>query len=74
MGKKHCCCGCSTYADTFDRSNSTDIGDDWDESSGDWSILDHELREAGSNGATAVFGGQDNGTSLISGGSTTGHH
>lgn len=32
------CCDCEYFADTFDRSNSTDIGSDWTETAGDWSI------------------------------------
>lgn len=35
---------CHIFADTFDRSNSTDLGADWTEVIGDWSISDDLLR------------------------------
>ena len=40
---KDCCCGCEVFVDEFNRSNDTDIGPDWDEVSGDWSIASNNL-------------------------------
>jgi hypothetical protein len=41
-----CCCGevvpCEFFADDFNRSNSTDMGSDWTETAGDWSIDSNE--------------------------------
>jgi len=44
MGDRRCCClGCPTYSDDFNRANSTDLGDNWEECSGNWEIKDNEL-------------------------------
>lgn len=34
------CCGCEYHFDDFNRSSSTDVGGDYTETSGDWSIVD----------------------------------
>lgn len=55
----NCCCEgapCPTYADGFDRADSTDLGPDWDEESGDWEIKSFQLYEPGTPGAIAVYG------------------
>jgi hypothetical protein len=38
-----CCCDCYTFLDTFTRSNSTDVGPDWQECTGDWQIFNNAL-------------------------------
>jgi len=53
---RRCCCkrrptGCVILDDTFDRSDSTDLGSDWDEKSGNWSIDSNTLKEAGTPGS-----------------------
>lgn len=41
-----CCCqGCWSWSDLFNRGNSTDPGDDWDEVDGDWGIYNFALVE-----------------------------
>lgn len=44
MGRR-CCCpkGCAIGEDAFNRTDSTDLGSDWDEVSGSWEIADNEL-------------------------------
>lgn len=46
MPTKRCCCpgDCLITSDDFDRANSTDIGSDWEEMSGDWDIFSNKLR------------------------------
>jgi hypothetical protein len=56
---RRCCCkrrptGCVILDDTFDRSDSTDLGSDWDEKSGNWSIDSNALKEAGTPGSQVV--------------------
>ena len=45
MGRRRCCCneGCVTFRDDFDREDSTSLGADWTECSGDWEIWDEHL-------------------------------
>jgi hypothetical protein len=45
MGRRCCCVqgGCEIGEDTFTRSDSTNLGSDWDELSGSWEIKDNEL-------------------------------
>jgi hypothetical protein len=46
MGRRRCCCNCWTWADNFNRADSTDIGSDWDEyGGGDWEIVSNALKE-----------------------------
>lgn len=42
-----CCCAltCWSFEDDFNRTNSTSLGTDWNEASGDWGILNNELVE-----------------------------
>jgi hypothetical protein len=55
MGRRRCCCaGCPVFSDDFDRDDSDDLGSDWDERSGFWSISDSELVESGTTGALVV--------------------
>ena len=59
---RRCCCKCFVFTDDFDRTDSTDVGSDWNEVVGDWEILDNELHEeAGLSTGTAnakIFGMQ----------------
>jgi hypothetical protein len=55
MGDRRCCCGCWTGSDDFNRADSTDLGDDWDERSGDWEIKSNQLYESGNAGAMVIF-------------------
>lgn len=50
------CCGrgCPSWTDRFNRADSTDVGPDWEEVSGDWSIAANALHESGSPGALAI--------------------
>lgn len=43
-----CCCaaGCGIFEDYFNRANSSDIGSDWTETTGDWSISGNKLSVA----------------------------
>lgn len=50
-----CCCECCQHGDEFNRADSTDLGSDWDERSGDWSISSNQLYEAGTAGAMVIF-------------------
>ena len=49
MGAKHnkCCCpeavSCLIASDDFDRTDSTSLGSDWVEKTGDWEIVSNEL-------------------------------
>lgn len=38
-----CCPGCTLFSDAFTRSNSSDLGANWDELAGDWSISSNAL-------------------------------
>ncbi len=40
-----CCApaGCDYFTDEFTRADSTDLGDDWTEDTGDWSIASNML-------------------------------
>jgi hypothetical protein len=50
MGGAWCaCCGCAIIQDDFTRSNSTDMGDDWTEESGDWQISTNRASTTDSN-------------------------
>ncbi len=40
---------CTQFEDNFDRSNSSDIGSDWSEESGDWSIASNKLSISSAN-------------------------
>jgi hypothetical protein len=48
------CCCCRVLNDDFDRDNSTDLGNNWTEASGDWSILSNGLKNAASSGGIAL--------------------
>ena len=58
MGRRRCCCPgeCFVFADTFAEGNTTDLGSDWNEVSGDWGILSQELVEDYSDGADCNSG------------------
>jgi len=45
MGRRCCCAagGCKIGEDAFNRTDSTNLGTDWDEVSGSWEIKDNEL-------------------------------
>ena len=47
------CCptGCVYFSDTFDRANNTNLGADWTETSGDWSIDTNRLKIAATDNA-----------------------
>lgn len=45
----NCCCTCFTSRDDFTRANSTNLGADWTETSGDWSILSNNATVAAAN-------------------------
>jgi len=53
---RRCCCveGCIILQDDFDRDNSTDLGSQWTEVSGDWEIDTDQLVEAGTTNARIV--------------------
>jgi hypothetical protein len=52
-GSDCCHCGdCAILADSFTRSDSTNIGPDWVESTGNWEILSNELK---ANNAGIVY-------------------
>ena len=36
----------ATRSDTFDRANSTSLGADWTEDSGDWEIVSNNVSQA----------------------------
>jgi hypothetical protein len=38
-----CCCDCYTFLDDFTRPNSTDVGPNWQECTGDWRIFNNSL-------------------------------
>jgi len=38
MATQRCCCTCSYGEDDFNRADSTDVGDKWEEHLGDWEI------------------------------------
>ncbi len=44
--KSKCCSSCDIFEDNFIRSDSTNIGSDWEEVSGDWSISSSTLLAA----------------------------
>ena len=46
-----CACCCVDLEDTFNRSNSTNIGPDWTEEAGSWEINGNSLRVS----STTVF-------------------
>ena len=46
--------GCTILSDSFDRDDSTDIGTDWDEVEGDWSISSNRLVVSGSGIAATI--------------------
>jgi hypothetical protein len=45
MAPRKCCCnvGCDIASDDFNRADSTSVGSDWDEESGDWAIASNKL-------------------------------
>ena len=53
MPDRRCCClrDCWSVSDDFDRTNSTDVSDDWVELVGDWEIDTNRLQETGTSGA-----------------------
>lgn len=53
--KENCCCGCPVYTDGFGRDDSTDLGADWTEVSGNWQIKSYQLYEPGNSGAIALY-------------------
>lgn len=40
------CCGCTILDDTFNRADSSILGDDWNEVSGNWEIVSNKLQIA----------------------------
>lgn len=48
-----CCESCDIFSDDFNRADSSDLGADWDEVSGSWSITSNTLRTSSTN-AVAV--------------------
>lgn len=44
-----CCVNCVILEDTFDRADSTSLGSDWDERSGDWNITSNTARCSSAN-------------------------
>ena len=49
-----CCGGCDIFADTFDRSDSSTPGADWNEDSGDWDIVSNALAIVATTGGIAT--------------------
>jgi len=49
-GHPCCCKGCEVLVDLFNRANSSNIGNQWVEHSGGWSIASNELAEDGTTG------------------------
>ena len=50
MSRRKCCCGgCTYFTDDFDRSDSSDLGSNWTEEAGSWSISSSNLVTASSN-------------------------
>lgn len=45
MSRRRCCCKCPTVGDTFNRSDSTDLGLLWGEIAGDSDIYSNTLRQ-----------------------------
>lgn len=63
FGPAPCCCpseDCWVFQDDFQREDSTDLGDDWNEAAGtDWEVLEGRLHEKVGGGGTVgamVFG------------------
>lgn len=57
MGFFWCCCTageCWTFEDDFNRSDSSDLGSDWNEISGDWEIDTNRLHEPSTSGPDKV--------------------
>jgi len=52
--RRRCCCECIVYWDDFNREDSTTV-DGWTEVSGDWSIHDSTLEEAGTDDAIITY-------------------
>lgn len=55
-GRRRCCCGCLFFTDDFYRlgGDTTDLGDNWLEVNGEWSIASSKLSEEGNANALAV--------------------
>lgn len=48
MARRRCCCkepGCWSFEDNFGETDTTDVGSDWNEVTGQWGIEDEELVE-----------------------------
>ena len=56
QGNCPCCggSGCTSFSDTFTRSDDTNIGSDWTETSGSWSIASNALTTTSGSG-TATY-------------------
>lgn len=56
MARRRCCCPgeCYVFYDQFNRSDSTDLGADWTEVVGYWSIVAKRLVEVGTADAKAI--------------------
>lgn len=54
--RRRCCCGCVFFADDFYRpgGDTTDLGDNWEEVDGEWSIASSQLSEEGNANAIAI--------------------
>lgn len=51
------CCTCDIFDDVFTRANSTNIGSNWSEDAGDWSIVSNKLQAPASAHALATYTG-----------------
>ena len=61
-----CCCGCEYFADNFNRDDETDIGADWTEVAGDWSIASNKLAISSANAiADCLATGGTNGRIVV---------
>lgn len=54
MGDRRCCCECVFFTDDFFRLDSTDLGENWLEVEGEWSIVSEQLSEEGNANAVAI--------------------
>lgn len=52
-------CCCRLFQDNFQRADSSDVGDEWDEVSGGWEIASNRLKNTASNSLIVVAKGRD---------------
>lgn len=61
IGRRRCCCGeCIIIYDDFDREDTTDLGPKWNETAGDWEIIDAHLVPVSGTPATVITTSKNN--------------